>query len=221
MSDLHALVAALATAGPDPAVRLRQGSIVSVASDGTATITIGGSTTQVAGVKVASPCCPVPGASCWVATDGRDLWVLSTLAPTGPAWGTMRKSTTQTIATATWTALSWSSRTETEEHGITLGSAGMTVVVPGVYTISTCAAFAADTAGERYGRLTLNGNGIGQTSGGDAGSFVARCAGSTIVACAVGDVIGIEVYQNSGGNLATEVGSGWCFLSAAWLGPAG
>ncbi|MDE2100154.1 MAG: hypothetical protein KGL39_23060 [Patescibacteria group bacterium] len=77
-----ATVAALAAAltGKSSGVSLRQGVIISAAADGTATVTISGGTTQFAGVKVASHITPTPGTTCWLAVDGKDAFVIATLA---------------------------------------------------------------------------------------------------------------------------------------------
>ncbi len=66
-------------------LRLRQGVIVSVEA-ATVTVTIAGSTTQVAGVKCLQSCRPVAGSTCWMLTDGRDLFVLGILGPDDTGW---------------------------------------------------------------------------------------------------------------------------------------
>lgn len=63
------------------ALRLRQGKVIAVAADGTATITIGGDTTEISGVAVASHVSAVPGYACWLAVDGRDAFIIATIGP--------------------------------------------------------------------------------------------------------------------------------------------
>lgn len=212
--------------GAASGVNLVQGVIVSCEADYTCTVTIGGSSTQVAGVKVASHVCPVPGATCWILVNGRDMWVTETLAPAGPAYGSMRKSTAQTVAGATWTALTWGSRTDTKANGITLGSSGMTVVVPGIYSLNLTAAFedAGDTtwpAWSIYATIEINGTTVAGSGGPAPGTatFMSRTNVAATAALAVGDVVGANVYQNSGGNLSTNVSDGYNVLRATWLGP--
>ncbi len=63
------------------ALRLRQGKIIAVAADGTATITIGGDNTEISGIAVASHVSAVPGFACWLAVDGRDAFIIATIGP--------------------------------------------------------------------------------------------------------------------------------------------
>lgn len=217
---MRELVEALQATAPDPAVRFRQGVIVSLQGS-TATVKIGGSTTDVAGIHYASNTCPVPGATCWLSTDGRDWFILATLAPSGPAWGTMRKSTVQAIPTSAFTELAWGSRTDVTTYGLTPGSAGFTVIVPGIYSVTASPTFVANATGVRIGRIVVNGAPISQgvaipaTTG-----IVSRNATGTIVKCAAGDIINADVWQNSGANLNTDTGAGHCVLDAVWVGPA-
>lgn len=222
MMDLSTLVDALAAAGPDAPVRFRRGSIIAVAADGSCTITVAGGTAQVAGVKVASGCCPVPGASCWIATDGRDMYVMDTLAPNGPAYGSMRQNAAQTIGTGAFTAISWTTRTETTATGVTLGSNGITCTVPGLYTVSVSVTLAANATGQRHLVITHNGaNEVqGYSTNAPAGSDICRMGIASTFKLALGDVVNAEVYQSSGGNLATQIAAGHNIIRAVWVGPA-
>ena len=69
-------VAAMLKKDP-PASRVRQGSVVSVAGR-TCTVTIGGGTVQVPGVRAADHVTATAGASCWLVTDGRDWLIIAT-----------------------------------------------------------------------------------------------------------------------------------------------
>lgn len=226
--DLNALVSAIADAGDRPSVRLRQGVIVSVAADYTVTVTIGGSSTQVTGVKVASSVCPVPGATCWLVTDGRDWMVLATLAPSGPAVGSMRKGNSVSISTGTWTDMGWGTRVETISVGTTLGSTGITVLVPGLYQVSANITLDGSwpttwaTAGNIFGSIMVNGTVRAQMSGTPAPSVAAnnaRVAGSALLALAANDLVNTQVYQNSGSGKGTTLSAGANFLSVVWVGP--
>lgn len=224
MTDMTALVTQLAQASPDAPLRLRQGTIIAVASNGTCTVTIAGGTTQIAGVKVASHCCPLPGAACWLATDGRDLFVLATLAPAGPAYGFMRKSVAQTIGTGAWTEMTWASRTDTIETGVTLGSTGITVTVPGIYAVSVTVQLGGTwTTGTAYTRLLKNSAVVATGSGmpfPSTSSFAMRCAASMPMKCAAGDIINADIYQSAGANRDQDITAGANVLSAVWIGPS-
>ena len=78
MTDIKDLVAALQDSAPDPAVKLRQGVVQSVQT-GSVTLTIGGSSVSVSGVKYLSSYVPVGGDTVWLATDGRDWIVIGKL----------------------------------------------------------------------------------------------------------------------------------------------
>lgn len=71
--------------GSDNPLRFRQGEIVAVNSDWTVDVTIGGSETVVPGVRHLSAYPPYVGDGVWIATDGRDLFVMGPLAPYGRA----------------------------------------------------------------------------------------------------------------------------------------
>lgn len=220
MTDLNALVQAIGDAAPDAPVRYRMGQIISVQSNGTVTITVGGGTTEISGVKVASSCCPLPGATCWIATDGRDMFVTSTLAPSGPAFGQVRQNANQTIATATWTTLSFATRTDVVESGITVTNTGFTIVVPGLYTISAHHAIAYAANGSRFLSIGRNGTPLGYVAtGAMATNDTTRITSTVNVTCQVGDTITADVNQGSGGNLQTINSPGYNVLRAVWIGP--
>lgn len=209
-----------ALVSPDARLRLRQGVIATANADSTIDVMVAGSATVVPGVRCASDVCPVPGSTVWLATDGRDLFAAATLAPTSPAWATMRKATTQTVGTSTWTALTWGSRVDEDSSGLTIGPNGLTVVAPGLYHVVGAVAWATNTTGNRYAQVVVNDIAM-VNAGATATTVTSRTLVSAIVKCAIGDVINLAGYQSSGGNLATDVGTGSCVLMAVWLGPAG
>ena len=77
--DIHEIAQIIA--GPARALRLRQGSVVSIQLDGTITATIGGSTVSVSGIKCFDSVTPVAGHGIWFITDGVDLIGIGTIAP--------------------------------------------------------------------------------------------------------------------------------------------
>lgn len=215
------LVAALADSAPAAPFKLRQGTIVSVQGTNTCTVTIGGSATQVANVHYDSSVCPIPNATCWLATDGRDWFVLSTLAPNGPAYASMRQSVAQSIPTASFTALNWTNRTETTATGMTIGNSGFTCIVPGLYTVSVAATFAANATGQRHLIITKNGTNEvqGYSTNAPTGSDICRMGIASTFALAIGDTVNATVYQSSGGALNTQIAAGHNILRAVWIGP--
>lgn len=219
--DLNNLVASIGSAGPDAPFRLRQGVIQSVAANGTATVTIGGSTVQVANVKVASSVCPVPGATCFLATDGRDWFVLATLAPAGPAYGTMRKSTAQAIGTGAVTELTWGSRTDVIANGVTAGSNGWTIVVPGIYQVTFIGTFDINATGNRFAQIFKNSTAVANGVGtGPYGTQNGRLNATATLKLAIGDIVNGGLFQSSGANLNTDLNVTANILSVLWIGPS-
>jgi hypothetical protein len=220
MGDMNDLVSAIAGSGPAAPVRFRQGVIVSVAANYTVTVTIAGSTQQIAGVKVASHVCPIPGSSCWLITDGRDWMVMATLAPAGPAYATMRKSTGQSIPATTWTELTWGSRTDTKAVGMTLGSAGITVQVPGIYSVTATAMFVANSNGNRHTQLIKNGAVVYQgTSTTPMATNTPRLRADGLVPCVAGDVLNLQAFNSHTSAVSLDTGPGANQITATWIGP--
>lgn len=207
-----------------PQIAMRQVTIGDVNSSGECKIIFAGETPTESYVKVASSICPIPGATGWCLTDGYDWFLLATLTPAGPAWATMRKNATQSIANTSWTAISWGSVIDNSANGVTQNSNGFTVQVPGIYSVS--GNFCIDsfgTTGEFYMRLTKNGTAFGTAGTRAPGNLnnAARISATQIVSCAVGDVINASVYQSSTVSKSTNVAAGENVLSMVWLGPVG
>lgn len=221
MTDMNLIASAIRDATPADKVRIRQGVIQSVNADGTANVTIGGSTITTNNIKVASHTCPVPTATCLLATDGRDWFITATLAPTGPAWGAMRQNVAQAIPDSTLTLIDWTNRTDTATNGLTIGNTGLTCVVPGLYQVTGMITFATNATGSRHARLTLNGNVIIEGTGTNAttGAFT-RIRADGLVRLAIGDVVNMQAFQSSGAALNTNTGAGSTLIRAVWIGPA-
>ncbi len=223
MVGVEGLAAAIRGAGPAGRVWLRQGVIVACGSDGTATVTVGGSSVGVEGVRVAAHVCPVPGTACWLVTDGRDLMVWATLAGAGgPAFGSIRQTAAQSIPDTTWTDLVWSTRTGTV-RGMGDGAGGLTVVVPGVYQVTGSVGVGGTwTSGTVYGALTVDGTvevyGTGMATPSNS-SYTMRAAVAGVVSCAAGAVLGLRVHQSAGESRSTSIGAGQNVLAAVWVGP--
>lgn len=225
MADDIAALAALLTSGDEKRFRLRQGEITAVASDNTCTVTIAGDTDNpISEVNYASTVCPVPGAGCWIATDGDDLFVVATLSPYGPAVGNMRRTTQQIIGDSTWTAANYSTsvnRANEYNYGTTNGSAGITVLVPGLWAVMATPAIVGNSGGSgRAAAITVNGTRVWSGSLAPASATMdARIVCSGTLKLAIGDVVGIDLFQNSGANRNTAVGTEQGLLNVRWIGP--
>lgn len=206
-----------------PVIALKQVQIGTVNAAGQVTLVLPGGTVTESDVAVASNVCPIPGTTAWCMTDGVDWWVMSTLVPEGPAWGTMRKNATQSVSSGSWTTVTWGSIVDDYANGITADSFGFTAVVPGVYQVS--GNFSMDsfgTTGEMYVRLTKNGTAFasgGTRAPGNSGN-AARVSVSQTVKLAIGDVVTASLYQSAGTSRTTNVAAGENVLSVVWLGPS-
>lgn len=124
----------------------------------------------------------------------------------------VRKTATQSIPGSTWTPISWDAE-EYDDAGhwssaaptrITFEEAGRYLVLPNLI-------FASNSTGNRLWRAIRNGDQareLAEDSIDAPPGFQARISGSLIVNAAAGDYIEIEAFQDSGGNLNLDSGSG-------------
>jgi len=197
MTEIADLVAALAAASPSSRLRLRQGAIQSIQSDGTVTITIAGGTTEIAGIPVASSCCPIPGAGCWILTDGRDMLVIATQARIAELL--LTRTTAQAIATGTWAAITWTAEAS-DPAGMWASGSTATVITPGLYQLTAQATWPASTTGLRGLRVAVNGTPIATDTRLPANAT--HTAGvAALGRLAAADTITVEVLQDTGGSV--------------------
>lgn len=221
MIDIDNFIRALAKAAPDAPVRLRRGSIVSTQTNGTATITVAGGSQQVSGVKVASSVCPIPGTAVWIASDGRDMFVIAALSPSGPAFAQVSREATQSTTSGSYATLSFDT-VQHDPYGMYAAGSPtkLTIPVTGVYSIAANIAFASNATGDRILRIDVNGSGIASHR------IAARSGGMTEIRTAwidrlvVGDYVELKAWQDSGGALNIDSQSTRNRLSIAWLGPS-
>lgn len=122
----------------------------------------------------------------------------------------LRRTATQSIPDSTWTAVTW----QTESGGFDFGSwwsSGTNIVVPAGaipsgFTTIACQViggtnFAANGTGWRGIRVLVNGSATGKSSVDGVTGDVTAVLVPDYVVVAAGDVITIEVYQNSGSSL--------------------
>jgi hypothetical protein len=200
-----------------PGLRVRQGAVVSVSSYGV-TVTIGGSTDQVAGVKYLGSYAPRVGAHVWLITDGSDVFAIGHLAPRGvPA---LRVSgAAAAVVTATETALAFDAEVGTDPWAMWVVGAATRITVPldGWYTFTAYVSFAANATGIRGVKIRQGGS--------TALAFdrvPAAGAGTTELTTVTGPVslsatnfVEVTVEQTSGGNLnVTPV------MGVHYIGPA-
>lgn len=94
---------------PSPArIRVRFGKVASVQADRSITVTIGGDTTQVAGIPYLGRMIPRPGAVVVLLTDGADLFAVDHVAAgDGALAPRVSRSTAQSIPDSTDTAITF------------------------------------------------------------------------------------------------------------------
>lgn len=215
MSDIAALADAFKT---DPSgIRLRQGTIVSVQADGTATVTIGGSTVAVSGVRVDASCCPKAGAAVWIIVDekGRIVEVLGHQTPHGPAYCELIRSATQQLLDSTYTSVAFTAE-NADTHGMhAANSTDIVIVVPGIYHFSGYISWPNSTVGSRTGRIVAGGATLtaDKTEAFNGSHWNTMDATAKL---AQGTVVTMDGLQNTGGALSISAAR----LTACWLGPA-
>lgn len=207
----------------DSKLRFRFGTVVSVESDRTCTVTIGGDSTNVDGVKYMTP--PRPGSAIILATDGLDVFALGHLAADGGEIAPRaNRSTDQSIADATDVAISFDGVNNDAWGCWSSGSATrLTAPVTGRYMAVGQVAFAANATGFRRVWIERNGTstlGRSDLSTALAGSAVWLNVTANAFDMTQGDYIRLMVRQNSGGALNATTSSTYApALSLIYLGP--
>lgn len=184
-----------------PAWQFRQGQVVSIQSDYTATVTIAGSTTSVPGVRyIGQP--PRPTAGVWMVSNGTDLFIVGTIAAANGALAPdVYRTTNQSIANASATAISWNAE-DYDSYGLYSSGDALNITIPGRYIAVAQADFAANATGVRSAVITLDGT---TTIGGistPAHAAVARLnVHSLPFTVTTTTAVRVVVEQNSGGAL--------------------
>lgn len=158
---------------------------------------------------------PYTGQIVYATSDGR-LWRYTGTAwavfSGGPTWAIYR-DTTQSINNNTWTFVNFTGEdTDTGGmHSVVTNTFAVTINQPGLYSISGKGAFTANATGQRAVRLVKNNvviNGSSVIFNNVGASNVASAPTPTCyVQCAVNDVLGVQVWQQSGGALNTASGT--------------
>ena len=206
--------------GKSNPLRFRVGTVISVQTDRTCTVTIGGDTTQISGVRYMSDIAPDPNAAVWLVTDGRDMFVLGHMAAANRTLATKAtRSTAQTLTTANDTAVSFDAATYNEWGAWNAGNAArLTAPVTGRYMVIANAIFEGNATGFRRLAIELNGasNQSVVHSHSNAGGTPTGMSLHTVLTLAVGDYVRLLAFQNSGGNLNVQANT--AELSLVYLG---
>jgi archaellum component FlaG (FlaF/FlaG flagellin family) len=130
----------------------------------------------------------------------------------GPTWAIYR-ATAQAITNNTWTVINFDSEdTDTGNmHSTSVNSFAVVINQPGLYAVSGKAGFVANATGQRAVRLTrnsvvINGSSVLFNNVG-ASNVASSPTPSCYVQCANGDVLAVQCWQQSGGNLNTSSGT--------------
>jgi hypothetical protein len=202
MKDIFQIATTLKA--PAPSVRIRFGEIVSVESDRTVTVTIGGSTDSVSGVPYLEGVAPKPGAKAILLTDGVDLMVLDHIAAPGMTITPRAYRTSDlTVANATDTVVSWQA-VNTDDWGCwSAGNASrLTAPITGRYQAVAQLQFAGNTTGVRSAWIEHSVDGtIARTQLVPASTPLYFQVVTAAFGMTKGDYITLTVRQNSGGNL--------------------
>lgn len=133
------------------------------------------------------------------------------------------QATAQTLATATWTALTLDATVEDSYggHSNSTNNSRYTAQVAGWYMAFAAACFSSNATGWRGIRLEKNGAvfaGAATEVGTNPSGVCTIASPSAIVFLNAGDYLEAYGFQNSGGNLATSVNTDAdCSLTVVWV----
>lgn len=205
--------------GKNNPLRFRVGTIVSVETNMTCTVTIAGDTTAISGVRYMSNMAPLPNAAVWLVTDGRDLFVLGHMAADNRTLATKAtRSTTQSIADSTDTYISFDSASYNAYgawEGVT-NPARITAPMSGRYMVTATLAFAGNATGWRRAWIETNGaNAFASLRMNAIAGNPNDMTVTGVTTMAKGDYVRLGVRQTSGGALNVNTGAD---LSLVYLG---
>lgn len=141
---------------PGPTWRLRQGAVVSIQSNYTATVRIAGSTEDIAGVQYTGyP--PTPGAGVWIWANETDLFIAGVLAASGRSIAPrVYRTSDQAINNASATPITWQAD-DSDAYGYWSSGNAISIGVPGRYVAVAQADFASSSVGVRSASIILGG----------------------------------------------------------------
>ena len=222
--DLHRRIVPALTPAP-AGVRFRFGTVVSVESNHTCTVTIAGGADSVPGVPYVASITPLPGAGCILATDGTDLFVSEIIAGADRALAPRAsRSSTQSITSSNDTAITFDG-VQSDSWGCwSSGSATrLTAPLTGRYQATAVVSWAGNATGFRSIWIEKNGTstvGRQSTVSVGAGNPTWMQVTSLPFDMVPGDYLRLIVWQNSGGALNVNNSSTFApALSFTYLGP--
>lgn len=211
------------------ALEWRQGVVTAITGTGlTCSVLVGGATTPLTNVRYFAACGPVVGQTVWLLRDGPDWLVVGPVAGVGSRGPgcLVRRTTLQTITTATDTAVTWQAADLNvgPMWNAGLNPTRLTAPLPGRWAGKATIRFAtsASTA-ERYATVRVNGvalSRLGEQGLNPSGGIVTLgFAWAGILA--LNDYIEVVTFHATGANLDIISTFTWSIsLSAEWLGPA-
>lgn len=114
----------------------------------------------------------------------------------------VQRAATQSVTTSTQTTISWDTEIIDMQNLITVPATGLTIKSPGIYSIQINVSFAAATGGSiRSCHILVNGNVIASHNDSPTLSGVTVLACSQVTALNVGDIVTVNVFQDSGGTV--------------------
>lgn len=221
MRDLYKIAAGFKQSSAD--IRVRFGSVVSVQTGRTATITVGGSTESISGIPYLESMVPQPGKPVVMLTDGVDLFIVDHLSAASMSLAPRAyRSTDLTVGHNTDVSVSWAAVAVDPWGCWASGNAArLTAPVDGRYMAVGTAEFAADATGYRAAWIENNaGTKLARTQ---IAATPTNPAWLQVVTppfdLAKDDYITMSVRQTSGGNLALTHDSNFTpSLSLIYLG---
>lgn len=216
--DVTSLMSALE---PPTGVRLRQATVVSN-SGTTSTITLAGGSTQLTGIARMSHVYPLPGSAVWVAVDGRDMMIIGTLSSVPVPHVRVARSTSQSIALATFTNVVFNTVQGVDTWGMWNGTnpERMNAPLDGIYMATANTQIAAPGGAEvAYGVLVHTRAGTTQYvdySFTGATGYNLNVNVTGVYPMLAGDYVLSQVWL---GGSASTISAGLAFASLTYLGP--
>lgn len=213
---------------PRPRFRRRSGTVVSIESNNSITVTVGGvAESTISGVRYFGHYPPVVGKQVWLDTDGVDVIAVGALAGLGgPAIAArVDKNADQTLSTSA-EQVTFASASLAFDPTSMFDAANnqFVIAVPGVYSLSAGLTWiAAQDSTARYCQIRITGTIRIATRTPNINS--ASVAGLQNVAglwsCATGDTIQLWAGQSTGASLASAIQAGnSTFLAVQYVGPS-
>lgn len=224
MSDLGKFVDTFAT--PKPKFRRRLGTVLSVQSDYTITVTVAGSSSDypISSVKYFGHYPPTPGAQVWLDTDGIDLIAVGAVAGLGGVAHAARweKNANQSAPNSS-TLITFGDQISDPANLFDNANDQYVAILPGLYHIVGGLTWSAVTDKE-FRSVTIRVNGsakatIRQENIGHATHQLSQVV-STIYPLAAGDTVALYANQGTGATLTAgmQADSG-TFFAIAYIGP--